>query len=70
MTDNQTEKQKVQEITDKDVELTMMDAQKEIDALQDSETEINKSQKQQEASDARKAAQLLHGSMDKSWLTS
>ena len=28
MTDNQTEKQKVQEITDKDVELTMMDAQK------------------------------------------
>ena len=65
MTDNQTEKQKVQEITDKDVELTMMDAQKGIDALQDSETEINKSQKQQEASDARKAAQLLHGSMDK-----
>lgn len=54
MTDNQTEKQKVQEITDKDVELTMMDAQKGIDALQDSETEINKSQKQQEASDARK----------------
>lgn len=65
MADNQTEKQKVQELTDKDVELTMMDAQKEIDALQDSETEINKSQKQQEASDARKAAQLLHGSMDK-----
>lgn len=65
MTDNQTEKQKVQELTDKDMELTMMDAQKEIDALQDSETEINKSQKQQEASDARKAAQLLHGSMDK-----
>ena len=65
MTDNQTEKQKVQELTDKDVELTMMDAQKEIDALQDSETEINKSQEQQEASDARKAAQLLHGSMDK-----
>ena len=30
MTDNQTEKQKVQEITDKDVELTMMDAQKGI----------------------------------------
>ena len=56
MTDNQTEKQKVQELTDKDVELTMMDAQKGIDALQDSETEINKSQKQQEASDARKAA--------------
>lgn len=48
MTDNQTEKQKVQELTDKDVELTMMDAQKEIDALQDSETEINKSQEQQE----------------------
>ena len=65
MADNQTEKQKVQELTDKDVELTMMDAQKGIDALQDSETEINKSQKQQEASDARKAAQLLHGSMDK-----
>lgn len=65
MADNQTEKQKVQELTDKDVELTMMDAQKEIDALQDSETEINKSQEQQEASDARKAAQLLHGSMDK-----
>ena len=50
MTDNQTEKQKVQEITDKDVELTMMDAQKGIDALQDSETEINKSQKQQKSS--------------------
>lgn len=65
MTDNQTEKQKVQELTDKDVGLTMMDAQKEIDALQDSETEINKSQEQHEASDARKAAQLLHGSMDK-----
>ena len=65
MIDNQTEKQKVQELTDKDVELTMMDAQKQIDALQDSETEINKSQEQQEASDARKAAQLLHGSMDK-----
>lgn len=65
MADNQTEKQKVQELTDKDVELTMMDVQKGIDALQDSETEINKSQKQQEASDARKAAQLLHGSMDK-----
>lgn len=65
MTDNQTEKQKVQELTDKDVELTMMDAQKEIDALRDSETEINKSQEQHEASDARKAAQLLHGSMDK-----
>lgn len=31
MTDNQTEKQKVQELTDKDVELTMMDAQKGID---------------------------------------
>lgn len=44
MTDNQTEKQKVQELTDKDVELTMMDAQKEVDALRDSETEINKSQ--------------------------
>lgn len=44
MADNQTEKQKVQEFTDKDVELTMMDAQKQIDALQDSETEINKSQ--------------------------
>ena len=41
MTDNQTEKQKVQEITDKDVELTMMDAQKGIDALQDSEKSIN-----------------------------
>ena len=40
MADNQTEKQKVQELTDKDVELTMMDAQKGIDALQDSETEI------------------------------
>ena len=65
MTDNQTEKQKVQEFTDKDVELTMMDAQKEIDALQDPEEEINKSQEQHEASDARKAAQLLHGSMDK-----
>ena len=64
MTDNQTEKQKVQELTDKDMELTMMDAQKEIDALQASETEINKSQEQHEASDARKAAQLLHGSMD------
>ncbi len=34
MTDNQTEKQKVQELTDKDMELTMMDAQKGIDALQ------------------------------------
>ena len=66
MADNQTEKQKVQEFTDKDVEeITMMDAQKQIDALQDSETEINKSQEQHEASDARKAAQLLHGSMDK-----
>ena len=65
MADNQTEKQKVQDLTDKDVELTMMDAQKGIDALQDSETEINKSQEQHEASDARKAAQLLHGSMDK-----
>ena len=63
MADNQTEKQKVQELTDKDVELTMMDAQKQIDALQDSETEINKSQEQHEASDARKAAQLLHGSL-------
>lgn len=31
MADNQTEKQKVQEFTDKDVELTMMDAQKQID---------------------------------------
>lgn len=41
----------------------MMDAQKQIDALQDSETEINKSQEQHEASDARKAAQLLHGSL-------
>lgn len=65
MADNQTEKQKVQEFTDKDVELAMMDAQKQIDALQDSETEINKSQEQHEASDARKATQLLHGSMDK-----
>lgn len=63
MADNQTEKQKVQEFTDKDVELTMMDAQKQIDALQDSETEINKSQEQHEASDARKVAQLLHGSL-------